>query len=627
MVVISGSPWARKLVFLVVSVNILFWWYYFSFPQSDDVSPPPPTVEGSDTVEGKTVGLTKEKEDKATKAAKATKGETYGESSIDKKGFKTFRSWSNFDVVRPKNEKTYAYRRFKSSPHKPPHIEWNPNGGKLAEGYIFITPHSTGEDKGLVQAASLIMKQNAEMIYTHDDDPYESEGLRVQTIDNEQYLTLWRGTRKQAYGFGEVIIMNSEYEKTIIHLDAIITNFYGQKFLGMLDFHEQELTTRGTILVTAYNTTGYNLTAMGGLEHGFVIDSLFFEIDIETQDVLFSWSALDHFWPEDSMLPLISSSGNGGPSRPYDFFHLSSIQAVNHDSFLISSRNFWSVYLVSRSTGQILWELRGNTRGGDFGALPPHGRFRWQNHVRAHNVSSRGMMISMFDNHNSPEDSGRTNSRGLLLKLKLPPNVDEKPEVLRILSPDRAKVSPEYGTYQLDLSNGNQFMSWGAGGVVHEYGPDGGHDLRWQARFGYDDSITSYRAFKDRWKGTPMAWSPALVIEKTGDSILGFVSWNGATDIEAYNVYIVETGTTPRLYGKATVFGFETGFDLGAKFNETNCIMAAAVRDGLEVRQSNVGCLQGRTFVSTFTDANGDASGDSVVEETLMQKILGVWYP
>jgi hypothetical protein len=117
------------------------------------------------------------------------------------------------------------------------------------------------------------------------------------------------------------------------------------------------------------------------------------------------------------------------------------------------------------------------------------------------------------------------------------------------------------------------------------------------------------------------------VIEKTGDSILGFVSWNGATDIEAYNVYIVETGTTPRLYGKATVFGFETGFDLGAKFNETNCIMAAAVRDGLEVRQSNVGCLQGRTFVSTFTDANGDASGDSVVEETLMQKILGVWYP
>ncbi|KAF4996368.1 hypothetical protein FGRMN_4528 [Fusarium graminum] len=623
MVVISGSPWVKKLVFLVISLNVVFWWYSYSFPSSDDVSPPPPAFAKDDAISDKTITT---KEEKAAKAAKGSKDEKIGESSIEKKGVKTFRSWSNFDVIRPKNDKTYTYRRFKSSPHKPPHIEWNPNGGELAEGYIFITPQSSGPDKGLVQAASLIMKQNAEMVYTHDDSPYESDGLRVQTVDNEQFLTLWRGTRKQSHGFGEVVIMNSEYEQTIIHLDAIISNHYGQKFLGTLDFHEQELTTRGTILVTAYNTTEYNLAHMGGLEEGYVVDSLFFEIDIETQDVLFTWSALGHFWPEDSMLPLISVSGNGSPSHPYDFFHLNSIQAVNHDSFLISSRNFWSVYLISRSTGRILWELRGNTKGGDFGALPPHGRFRWQNHVRAHNVTSKGMMISMFDNHNSNEESTRTHSRGLLLKLKLPPNAEERPEVLRILSPDRAKVSPEHGTYQLDLSNGNQFMSWGAGGVVHEYGPGDGHDLRWQARFGYDETITNYRAFKDVWKGTPAAWSPALVIEKTGDSILGFVSWNGATDIEAYNVYLVESGVASRQVGRAKVFGFETGFDLSPKFNETSCLMVAAVRDGQEVRQSNVGCIEGKTFVSTFLDSNGKAAGDSVVEESLAQKLMGFLY-
>ncbi|KAM0347699.1 hypothetical protein ACHAPU_004714 [Fusarium lateritium] len=620
MVVISGSPWVKKLVFFVVSLNVVFWWYCYSFPSSDDVSPPPPAFARDDTISDRTITT---KEEKAAKALKGAKEEKLDELSLEKKGLKTFRSWSNFDVIRPKNGKAYTYRRFKSSPHKPPHIEWNPNGGALAEGYIFITPQSSGPDKGLVQAASLIMKQNAEMIYTHDDAPYESEGLRVQTIDNEQFLTLWRGARKQSYGFGEVIIMNSEYEQTIIHLDAVISNYYGQKFLGTLDFHEQELTTRGTILVTAYNTTEYNLAHMGGLEQGYVVDSLFFEIDIETQDVIFTWSALEHFWPEDSMLPLISSSGNGSPSRPYDFFHLSSIQAVNHDSFLISSRNFWSVYLVSRSTGRILWELRGNTKGGDFGALPPHGRFRWQNHVRSHNVTSKGMMISMFDNHNSNEESTRTHSRGLLLKLKLPPNVEERPEVLRILSPDRAKVSPEHGTYQLDLSNGNQFMSWGAGGVVHEYGPGDGHDLRWQARFGYDETITNYRAFKDVWKGTPAAWSPALVIERAEDSILGFVSWNGATDIEAYNVYLVETGVAWRQIGRAKAAGFETGFDLSPKFNGTSCLVVAAVRDGQEVRQSNVGCIQGKTFVSTIKDSNGKATGDSAVEESLAQKLMG----
>jgi hypothetical protein len=622
MVVISGSPWAKRLVFLVISLNILLWWYVYSVPGvTDDVKSATTKLKTNDA---KAIPVGKKVIDgKDGKGVKVAKDEKTGESSVDKKGIKTFRSWSNFDIVRPKNDHTYVYRRFKSSPHKPPHIEWNPNGKELAKGYVFITPQSSGAERGLVQAASFIMKQNAEMIYAHDETPYDSEGLRVQTVHNEQYLTLWRGARKMSHGFGEVIVMNSEYEKTVLRLDAIITNMYGQKFLSTLDFHEQELTTRGTILVTAYNTTMYNLTQMGGSEHGFVTDSLFLEIDIETQEILFSWSALDHFWPEDSMLPLISSSGYGGPKSPYDFFHLSSIQAVNHDSFLISSRNFWSVYLISRSNGRILWELRGNTKGGDFGALPHHGRFRWQNHVRAHNVTSREMILSMFDNHNSLEDLGKTYSRGLLLKLKLPPNPKEKPEVLRILSPDRAKISPEYGSYQLGLSNGNQFMSWGAGGVVHEYGPDDGHDLRWQARFGYDETITSYRAFKDVWTGTPSKWTPALVVEKREDTVLGFVSWNGATDIESYNIYLAEPGTALKPLGKANVLGFETGFDLGVKNNETNCIMVAAVRKGQEIRQSNVGCIQGKTFVSTFVDSRGKATGDSVVEKTTMQKIMG----
>ncbi|CZR48201.1 uncharacterized protein FPRO_12811 [Fusarium proliferatum ET1] len=623
MVVISGSPWAKRLVFLVISINILLWWYVYSVPGvTDDVQLATTKLKTNDA---KAIPVDKKVEAKGVKSAKgakAAKDEKTGES-VDKKGIKTFRSWSNFDIVRPKNDHTYVYRRFKSSPHKPPHIEWNPNGKELAKGYVFITPQSSSAERGLVQAASFIMKQNAEMIYAHDEDPYDSAGFRVQTVHNEQFLTLWRGHRKMSHGFGEVIVMNSEYEKTVIHLDAIITNMYGQKFLSGLDFHEQELTTRGTILVTAYNTTMYNLTQMGGSEHGFVTDSLFFEIDIETQEILFSWSALDHFWPEDSMLPLISSSGYGGPKNPYDFFHLSSIQAVNHDSFLISSRNFWSVYLISRSNGRILWELRGNTKGGDFGALPHHGRFRWQNHVRAHNVTSREMIISMFDNHNSPEDNGKTYSRGLLLKLKLPPNPDERPEILRVLSPDRAKISPEYGSYQLGLSNGNQFVSWGAGGVVHEYGPDDGQDLRWQARFGYDESITSYRAFKDVWTGTPSKWTPAIVVEKHEDTVMGFVSWNGATDIDSYNIYLAEPGTELKPLGKAKVLGFETGFDLGVKNNETSCIMVAAVRKGQEIRQSNVGCIEGKTFVSTIVDSTGKAVGDSVVEKTTLQKIMG----
>ncbi|KAJ4011127.1 hypothetical protein NW752_007338 [Fusarium irregulare] len=625
MVVVSGSPWAKKVALIVISINLVFWWWCFSVPGSDDLKPPKPSRFETDQLPN--LPDPKELEEKeaaklaaAEKAAKAAREEA--DPKVGKNGLKTYRSWSNFELIRPRNDKTFLFRRFKSSPHKPPHVEWNPNGGELSKGYVFITPQSTGEETGLVQAGSFIMKQNAELVYAHDEAPFDSEGLRVQNINNEQFLTLWRGTRKGAHGFGQAMIMNSQYEKTIIHLDAIISNKFGKKFKGQLDFHEQELTTRGTILVTAYNTTAFNLTQMGGTGEGYVSDSMFFEIDIETEEILFSWSALDHFWPEDSMLPLITESGNGTATSPYDFFHLNSVQAINHDSFLISSRNFWSVYLISRSNGKVLWELRGNTKGGSFGGIPPHGRFRWQNHVRALEADKNGMIVSMFDNHNSPEDLGQTNSRGLVLKVNLPPKKDQRPEVIRILSPDRGKVSPNDGSYQLFLSNGNSFMSWGAGGVVHEYGPAGGQDLRWQARFGYDETIRSYRAFKDVWTGTPMSWAPALVLEKTEDSVLGYVSWNGATDIESYNVYQYEPGSPATPLGKAAALGFETAFDLGSKFNLTSCILVAAVRDGQELRQSNVGCLQGRTFVSTFVDSNGMAQGDSAVEESFVQKVM-----
>ncbi|KAJ4267148.1 hypothetical protein NW762_003247 [Fusarium torreyae] len=641
MVVISGSPWAKRLIFTAISLNILFWWYCFSIPGSDDVVSPPPALPPREGVQdgqpgGKVLAPDAAKAQKgAAKVAaagkalvQASKEAKSGETLVEEKSLKNFNSWSNFDVVRPRNEKTFAHRRFRSSPHKSPHIEWLPNKKELAKGYIFITVQSTGIEKGLVQTGSFIMKQNAEMIYAHDTEPYGSEGLQVQTMNNERYMTLWRGAQKQGHGFGEVIIMDEGYEKTTIKLDQIdaaISNMFGQKFLSTLDFHEQELTPRGTILVTAYNTTEYNLTAMGGPEKGYIADSMFFEIDIETQDVLFSWSALQHFYPEDSMQPLISTKGNGGPRSPYDFFNLNSVQAVGYDSFLISSRHFWSVFLISRSTGGILWELRGNAKGGDFGALPPDGRFRWQNHVRAHQVTSKGMVISMLDNHNSHEDTGKTPSRGLILHVKLPPNRSEKPQVLRTLQPDVARFSQDFGNYQLGLSNGNQLISYGDGGVVHEFGPDDGHDLRWQGRFGFDGAVRSYRAYKYQWKGTPTHWSPSLVLEKRGESVVGFVSWNGATDIEAYNVYAVEKARAPmRLLGKARVWGFETAFDLTSKFNESNCVVVAAVRDDQEIRQSNLGCIEGKTFVSTFVDSKGKEVGDSVVaNDGIVQKVMG----
>ncbi|KAJ4117181.1 hypothetical protein NW765_010597 [Fusarium oxysporum] len=151
MVVISGSPWAKRLVFLVISLTIFLWWYVYSVPGvTDDVKPPPPPPKLK-TNDAKPILVDKKvegKDGKSIEGVKVAKDEKTGES-VDKKGIKAFRSWSNFDIVRPKNDHTYVYRRFKSSPYKPPHIEWNPNGKELAKGYVFITPQSSGAERVL----------------------------------------------------------------------------------------------------------------------------------------------------------------------------------------------------------------------------------------------------------------------------------------------------------------------------------------------------------------------------------------------------------------------------------------------------------------------------------------------
>ncbi|KAF4470937.1 hypothetical protein FALBO_2152 [Fusarium albosuccineum] len=605
MVVVSGSPWAKRLIYVAISLNLLLWLYVLQTHVASDLVEElqPPTKAGGAGAGG-------------SGSAGAVPAPV-----VETKTLPTFHSWSHFELITPKNPKTFPFRKFKSSPHNPPHISWSANGRQQAKGYVFITPQSSGEAKGLKQAASFIMKTNAEMVYAYEDS-LATEGMQVQSINNAQYLTLWRGVHKRGYGYGEVVLINDEYEKTTINLEETISNMFGQKLPGYLDFHEQQLTTRGTILVTAYNTTIANLSAIGGSPRGWVSDSMFFEIDIETQEILFRWSSLDHFEPKDSMLPRISSLGNGSPRKPYDYFHLNSVQAIGHDSFLISSRHFSCVYLISRFDGRVLWELKGEGTGGSFGELPTHGQFRWQNHVRGYNVTSKGMIVSMFDNHNIEMENGNTPSRGLLLKLKLPPDTSERPTVLRTLQSDTTRFSTDYGSYQLGLSNNNQFISYGAGGVVQEFGPGDGKDVRWEGRFGHDESVQAYRAFKEQWHGTPTMWSPALVVEKPGNNVVGYVSWNGATDIEGYNVYLVEPDVSMRPLGRAITWGFETAFDLPVGFNETNCIMVAAVRQGREVRQSNVGCIEGQKFKSTFKVKPDETS---LVSKSGLQKILGKW--
>lgn len=162
----------------------------------------------------------------------------------------------------------------------------------------------------------------------------------------------------------------------------------------------------------------------------------------------------------------------------------------------------------------------------------------------------------MFNNNNAFQNNGTGPSTALTLQLSLSKNTTTL--IGSFTDPDDEIYSTAQGNNQL-LPNGNSLAYYGLEPVAKEFSDEG--TALWSARFGPDNTIQSYRMFKYKWHSTPNNTSPALVVQGG----MGYVSWNGATEVTKWAVY---TGTTEAgLARKKTVAkrGFETSFAIGAK--------------------------------------------------------------
>lgn len=82
-------------------------------------------------------------------------------------------------------------------------------------------------------------------------------------------------------------------------------------------------------------------------------------------------------------------------------------------------------------------------------------------------------------------------------------------------------------------------MDYGEIPVMKEFSSSNrtGSTVRWTGRFGLDNLVQSYRGIKVEWQGFPTT-SPSLVVEEDGKGRLaGYVSWNGATNVEEWAIY------------------------------------------------------------------------------------------
>lgn len=158
------------------------------------------------------------------------------------------------------------------------------------------------------------------------------------------------GNMIDAHGFGSVFVLDNNYSQESVYTLNDGTFKSGDSLqnapqTSYIDIHENLLTDRNTLLVTAYNSTPCNLSSVGGPEEGWVLDSLIYEVDRSTNKTLFRWSSVDHL----AELPLSQShqlTRNGSiidglnATHPWDYFLTNAVYPDGDDGYILSVRHY-----------------------------------------------------------------------------------------------------------------------------------------------------------------------------------------------------------------------------------------------------------------------------------------------
>ena len=341
-----------------------------------------------------------------------------------------------------------------------------------------------------------------------------AEDLNVQSFENSRDLTFWAGkVLELGYGEGEDIVMNSHYQTV-----ATVTGGNGLK----ADLHEFQIAPHNVAYITAYNTIRCDLKPAGGLANAAIIDATIEEVDLRSGLVRWEWHSLDHVGTGESQF---SAPNN---SRPWDYFHLNSIDPEPGGDVLISARNTWAEYQLDGATGQILWRLGGTKSSFKLG---PGVETAWQHDAR---IQPDGQ-ITIFDDGSTPP----VHSQSRAVRIALDFKTHQARLVLAYTHPNPPLLGASQGNMQT-LSDGNTIVDYGGVPELSEYAKNG--SLLFDAHLPYD--MASYRGYRYQWSGQPHS-APALAAyeNNTSEETILHMSWNGATDVAAWELL---AGKKPR---------------------------------------------------------------------------------
>lgn len=341
-----------------------------------------------------------------------------------------------------------------------------------------------------------------------------------------------------------------------------------------------------------YDMTPFNFTS--GL--GYLMESGFQEIDVESGAVLFEWYSLNHVDPSETVIQPntsdVSGTGTSGTSG-FDYFHINSIdKSTTSGNYLVSARHTSTIYCVNASDQNILWKLSflGNS---DFDIQGFN--FSYQHDARWVSDDDDVSVISFFDNAwngfgDHDENASADMSAGMFVSLN---HTDNTAKLLSITYPPYQTTSLSQGNTQV-LDNGNIFHGWGDVPEISEHDSDGNVILA--ASFANKQAaIMSYRAFSsNNWKSTPANTVPSVYSYAENDTAPNYIytSWNGATEVATWHYYGAQNiGEEFKYLGDTPKDGFETLWMADGFYR---WVMVEAVdSDGTSLRNSS--------FQPTFT--------------------------
>ncbi|KAL6231327.1 hypothetical protein BDW75DRAFT_233699 [Aspergillus navahoensis] len=398
--------------------------------------------------------------------------------------------------------------------------------------------------------------------------PYEAANSGPYIYDNDGFgvagaipaLEMLTGIQQNGYCRGHGVIMDSHYHivKTVVPGGGMAAS----------DMHEFKLINNGqTALMTVYQQRQFDMSIWnikGGM--GWLMESVFQEIDVESGKVLFEWRSLDHVDPSVSYTypGHTDTSGTGlEPRSPWDYFHINSVDKNADGDYIISSRHTCAIYKISGRDGSIIWTLHGANPTFE----NTNFSFSQQHDARWLSENSTHTLLSLYNNGFNGFNRTHDYSSGMIILID---HVNKTATQLHDYAPqNHDMISSSQGNMQV-LPNGNIFMGWGNNAYVSEHDAEG-NLLLW----GYIDkgNIMNYRAQKFQWEGNPTDIPALWTYSKSSDrsaSTTFYVSWNGATRVKHWQFYGSNNSTgNYTLLGKTPKDGFETTYIVPGFFRYT----------------------------------------------------------